>query len=498
MPTLILLVFSVAVLSLAPQSIAVITMPDWFAHAVAYGALTAFARLNWPGQGIRIAVCVFLLSFIIEISQSLTPDRSVSVDDLIANMAGIMIVTLWRAVCPVVCVCAAFAVAGCAAFPVPDNIDAVRAGDGYQRTQRDINDTDGAPERHMERTYNELIQCRPHVKYRDYPLLPRQKHHGVLGAGDLIRIEIGEEELISGSYEIETDGALHLPHLSPVHADGLSTEALTHALRDAFVAEGLFRAPVPSISIKILERSAIRVHVSGAVFEPGTVDVAARTAEDRDPIRQDAAGDPVRGFGLTAALRGTAGLRPDAELENILVKRNGKVWRVNMVGAMRNYSFHDPVLHRGDEVHVPSLGCFQPGLARPTVATRKGIKIHLSNLTIPAFSNSQSAIDPDVREVRYGTRLLQALVRMNCVGGTHATNASRFAILISKNPVTGETEVIERPMEDLVRRSDRDSHDPILMPGDAIACYDSKVTNLRDASRSFIDIFSPIPFSRGL
>ena len=80
---------------------------------------------------------------------------------------------------------------------------------------------------------------------------------------------------------------------------------------------------------------------------------------------------------------------------------------------------------------------------------------------------------------------------MNCVGGTGTTNADRFAVLISRNPATDRTEVIERRIEALVRRSDRDNHDPVLMPGDAIACYDSHVTNARDVARSLIEVISP-------
>ncbi len=498
MPTLITFLIGIAFLSLCPQSVPVGEIPDWLGHALAYGSLTAFARMNWPARSVAVAIAIFALGLAIELAQGFTPDRSVSVDDLIANTVGIAVVSFWRAVTPVVFIFGTLAVAGCGAMPTPENIQNVGDGDGYQHAYRDIrHNSENAP-RFSDREQEALSRCRPHDEYSQYPILPRQNQQGALGTGDLIRVKVGDDELLSGTFEIEADGALHLPHLAPVQAQGHSPDALAQAVRSALIDQGLYRAPLPAVSVNALERSAVRVHVDGAVFEPGTVDVAARTAEDRDPFRQDAAGDAAHRFGLTAALRASAGLRPDAELQNILVKRAGKVWRVNLVGAMSNKTFHDPMLQPGDEVHVPSLGCFQPGLARPTVATRKGIKVHLSNLTTPAFSNAQSAIDDDVREVRYGTRLLQVLVRMNCVGGTHATNASRVAVLISKNPMTRETEVIERAIEDLVRRADRDSHDPVLMPGDAIACYDSKVTNARDVARSFIEILSPLPFAGGL
>ena len=87
----------------------------------------------------------------------------------------------------------------------------------------------------------------------------------------------------------------------------------------------------------------------------------------------------------------------------------------------------------------------------------------------------------------YGTRLLQALASGNCIGGIQLTNADRWAVLVSTNPLTGGTEVIERRIEALVRRADRDAYNPVILPGDAIACYDSAVTNYRDVVRTLLE-----------
>ena len=62
-----------------------------------------------------------------------------------------------------------------------------------------------------------------------------------------------------------------------------------------------------------------------------------------------------------------------------------------------------------------------------------------------------------------------------------ASNAQRSAVLISRNPLNGRSVVISRDVETLVRDADRDEQDPYLMPGDAIACYDSKAMTLYDA-----------------
>lgn len=487
------LVSTVLLLSLCPQSLFSFGLPDWLGHGVAYGAMTAIAIRRLDGRLIDIAIAIFAVGTFVELAQGLTPDRSPSVVDLLANASGILVVCLCHVRRMAAPIFAAFAIAGCAATDVPRNPDPIRQQGGFQPMQRAM----PAVERDTLDHSFYLSQCKPNWQFDDVPLMPRSTDESVISRGDLLRVSVGEDELLSGDYEIEDDGALRLPRVTPVQAHGVSAAALTETIAEALITQQMYRSP-PSVTIRVIERASVRVYVKGAVFEPGTVEIAMRSVENLDPTRQAAFGDPTRARGLIAAIRSSAGMRPDADTQRVLLKRDGQVWRLDLRPAAINQAFHDPTLLSGDEIHVPSLSCFQPGLARPTVVTRKGVKVHLSNLTVPAQSNAQSAIDDDVRELTYGTKFLQALVRMNCVGGTTLTNADRFAVLISRNPVTGRTEVIERRIENLVRRGDRDNHDPVLMPGDAIACYDSNVTNARDVARSLLEIAAPLPLVGGL
>lgn len=114
----------------------------------------------------------------------------------------------------------------------------------------------------------------------------------------------------------------------------------------------------------------------------------------------------------------------------------------------------------------------------PSPISPPGVSLFLSNLTQPAAGNALAGIGKDVREVPYGTRYMQAVVDTNCVGGARMTNGHRSAALYSRNPLTQVSVVIERDIEDMMRRADRDDYDPYVLPGDAIACYDSAVTNV--------------------
>jgi hypothetical protein len=100
--------------------------------------------------------------------------------------------------------------------------------------------------------------------------------------------------------------------------------------------------------------------------------------------------------------------------------------------------------------------------------TPRGIRIYVSKIHI----------GPDARydeKIPFGLRLLQGAIIASCVGGNLATEGRRQVVLVSINPITKATEVVQRPVEHLLRDQHRDDINPLLMPDDAIACYDSTV-----------------------
>jgi polysaccharide export outer membrane protein len=305
---------------------------------------------------------------------------------------------------------------------------------------------------------------------RDLPLSP----------GDMVRLTIEDDELLSGNYVLSPAGRLAIPYLPAVQAAGFRASDLEAMIAAMLVAEQLYQASALRVSLQVVDYGPVQVFVSGAVFQEGMTTINARKAADQSPERQRTPGDAPAGRRLSTALRSAAGVRPDADLANVILTRGGRRRILDLRGAIEGAPFDDLMLIAGDQIHVQSRECFQPALVRPSAVTPPGIRVFMSNLTRPAPSNALSAISRDAWSLPYGTRLLQGLVSANCVGGTKATNANRFAVLISRNPITGQSEVISRPVEALVRRADRDGFDPYLMPGDAIACYDSAITNFGD------------------
>ncbi len=304
----------------------------------------------------------------------------------------------------------------------------------------------------------------------------------LLAPGDRVRLDVlGDPDRVSGVYVIGDDGHLQINGLGRISAIGLSQGDLENRLRAQLVAEEVVRPLRNAVRVNLLESAGVSIAVSGAVFNPGSVRAGERNPENRVGQREGAAdGDTNVGRTVSTALRAAGGVRPDADIRQIGLVRHDQMMVLDLRASHDGTSVGDVLLAPGDRLIVPSTGCFDPNLVRPSVVTQPGIRVHMSNLSRPANNNAGAAINERTGSLPYGTRFLQGLVAMNCIGGS-AMNAGRRAVLISRNPMTGQSVVIEREVEELVRHANRDDLDPYLMPGDALACYDSRWMNVRDA-----------------
>jgi len=315
--------------------------------------------------------------------------------------------------------------------------------------------------------------------------------HLPISVGDQLRIAVAGDDNFNGIYAVTIGGGIDLPLLGSVPVLGLTVDAIKKTIGERLVENQYIHKHALSVDTAIQQWATINVFVRGAVFDPGRVAINHKKPEEKEFINRRNAGDYAANRLLSTALRQAGGIRPDANLAAIEVLRNGKKLKVDLSGMMDGELAQDLPLISGDEVIVPSTGYFQGELARPTQLTTPGIRVFMSNPTVPIYSNTSAAIDKDAFSVPYGTRFLRGLVSANCVGGTQHTNASRRGVLISTNPFTGATEVIERSVQQLISDPDRDDINPHLLPNDGIACYDSDVSNIRDVARSLSDVLAP-------
>jgi len=188
------------------------------------------------------------------------------------------------------------------------------------------------------------------------------------------------------------------------------------------------------------------------------------------------------------------GITPYADIQHVKLVRRQVEQTLDLTGLFTGDLLADLPLVAGDQIIVPKLEKFQAYLVRPSQITIPGMKVFISNLTVPATSNASSAVSglQGGISLSYGARFSQAIIAGNCAGGTQITNSNRFALLLRTNRLTGETSVLERPIEDLLRKPNNDLDNPLLLPDDAVACYDSVVTNVRDVFRSLTDFINPL------
>ncbi len=309
----------------------------------------------------------------------------------------------------------------------------------------------------------------------------------LLSPGDLLRLSVPGNEPPAGNYEIGSDGTVVPEGLGALRVVGMTRAEAETALNRRLVSAGWYRPGHARVALSLLERGPLRVTVSGAVFQAGRVVINQRGAPDSDLARQSAIGVHALSSTISSAITSAGGVRPDADIGRVELRRGGQLALLDLTGMVTGEPTNDVMLLDGDRVTVPSRRCFQNELARPTPITPPGVRTYVSNLSTPANNNAGAAVGRDATNFPYGIRFLQALAAVNCIGGVQMTNADRWAVLISVNPLDGQTEVIERRIEALVRRADRDAFNPVIMPNDAIACYDSRVTNARDIVRTLTD-----------
>ncbi len=370
-----------------------------------------------------------------------------------------------------------FVLQACSPIGPISNPENVAGGDSYQAQYREEN---VPADNYWQSSSSDVnaSNCKPEAPVSNR-VLPDAE---VLSPGDLLTVSVPDDEAISGKYNVSQDGSLKLMHVAPIQAAGRTVEELEEDVRNALINDNLYK-DVPRVSIRVSDFAPARLFVTGAVFEPRSVTIGASGTETGERLRQDIKGARVGDRRLSRALQAAGGIRPDADLSRISVTRGKRKIVVDARPALQGKPYSDIVLLEGDIVDVPSRGCFQEALMKPSPIAPPGVKVFMSNLVVPAASNANSAVGKETRELRYGTRFLQAIFAMNCVGGTTLTNSDRTAVLFSRNPTTGKSIVITRRVEDMLRRADRDDFDPYLMPDDALACYDSSVTNISDVAK---------------
>ena len=311
-----------------------------------------------------------------------------------------------------------------------------------------------------------------------------------LSPGDLVELQVLKGEMFSEQYVIGPNGSLAIPGLGTIPAARQSIEHVERAIEARLVERGFFPRHAASAELVLRQLGEISISVGGSVFRPGLLNVGDRNSDTIEDSFATARGTNDWRRQLSGVLKAAGGIRPDADLTQVVLYRGGKPYHFDMRGVFTGAFVDDPVIINGDRVHVPSSGCFSTDLVRTSRITPPGIRVFLSNPTDPVFAINTTSNSFE-NSVPYGSRLLHALASAKCLGGTGAVNADRYAFVVGSNPLSGEPEGVHVNVEDVIRSPHRLDLNPFLQAGDAIACYDSRLTNVRDFAEVLGAAISP-------
>lgn len=165
-----------------------------------------------------------------------------------------------------------------------------------------------------------------------------------LGAGDQLRIQVWTTpERSAASTEqsarpvegpvVDADGTFFYPFVGEIRAQGRTISAIREELTDKLRAY----LTTPQVEVAVEEFRAHRVTISGAVGAAG------QTTLTNVPL-------------YLVDLVNSAGAAEDADLSRVVLRRQGREYRINLRRYFEEGSLrHNPVLQPGDAVYIPEL-----------------------------------------------------------------------------------------------------------------------------------------------
>jgi protein involved in polysaccharide export with SLBB domain len=315
----------------------------------------------------------------------------------------------------------------------------------------------------------------------------------VIVRGDILSIKIAGLPEFDGLYQVTGQNTIELPFTEAISTYGETRVGLIEKLKTELVRLKWFYQDYINLDVSIVSFAPIDVTVAGSVFNPGRVSVNNQPALKQKEVINQSAGTFTPNRNLVSAIQAAGGIRPDADLNRVYLKRGAAIFRVPLVNILNGEHFTDtPYLINGDEIMVASTNLENVAFIKPSQITPPGMRVFMSNLTAPSFSNAQAAVGSDSTRLPYGASLLDSAISANCVGGTQSANASRSIILVTRNYGSTKQLVVKRSINQLLANSSDNSVNPYLMPNDAVACYDSRFTNFRDVARGIGELVGPI------
>ncbi len=133
---------------------------------------------------------------------------------------------------------------------------------------------------------------------------------------------------------VQADGTFFYPYVGQVPAEGQTPEAIREDLTQRLAKF----IPEPQIEVRVVGYNSQAVSVTGEVLKPSRLPLSAQPLTLLDAV--DAAG----------------GLSEEADAARVTIRRNGKVYAVDLQSFLSDgVGANNPVLRHGDVINIPEL-----------------------------------------------------------------------------------------------------------------------------------------------
>jgi polysaccharide export outer membrane protein len=167
------------------------------------------------------------------------------------------------------------------------------------------------------------------------PALHGQQADYVIGAHDVLAINVWEQPDLSGKFRVDRDGSFTFPLIGRVQAAGLSLRALEADIIRR-LAEGFFKDP--QVTLAVDQYHSQMVHVVGEVRQPGSY--------------------PLSGEMRLIEILARAGSTTERAGGMVVITRKPDPIRVSLAELQTGAASCNVELHDGDTVFVPRAEMF--------------------------------------------------------------------------------------------------------------------------------------------
>ena len=156
----------------------------------------------------------------------------------------------------------------------------------------------------------------------------------VIRAGDQIEIRLGgvpseDTSLVSGSYQVDGQGFVNMPHIGKIKAAGATQAGLQNAIEGTYKSQQIYTNPTITVNIPTTARF---VNVGGDVKAPRRVEFTPDLT-------------------VLSAINAAGGFTEYADQKKVRLLSDGKATIVNVTEIRKDPS-KDPHLKPGDSIEV--------------------------------------------------------------------------------------------------------------------------------------------------